>query len=126
RGELRVAAACGGDLVLAAPAVLAEAADAVRDLVTRRDDGAAVAERRQVLGRVETERRGVAERAGTAAVAPGARCLGTVLDERDAAVGAEDGDRLDLGHEAVEVRGDDGPRVRAERGLGRGAREAPP
>ena len=57
------------------------------------DDGAAVAEGAEVLGRVEAERRRVADRAGTPAVAPGADRLGAVLDHADAARVAHGDDR---------------------------------
>ena len=122
--EPRVAAARERHLVLAAPAVLAQPAHALGDLVARGGDRAAVAERGEVLGRVEAERGRVAERAGAAAVAARAGGLGAVLDQRDPALAAEHGDRLDLGDEAVEMRRDDGLRLGGERRLERRGREA--
>src|SRR5262249_4451556 len=81
----RVPGAGQGVAVLLVPAVLAQKTHAVRDLVVVRANGAAVAERRQVLRRVEAERRDVAERAGTRAVSPRAHRLGAILHDRDSA-----------------------------------------
>ena len=61
-----------------------ERARQFRDLVVVGRDRAAVAERPQVLRRIERERGEVAERAGAAAVEAGARGLSGVLEHRNA------------------------------------------
>ena len=79
----------------------------LRDLGPRRRHRAAVAERAEVLGRVEAERGGVADGAGAAGRARGADRLGAILEHADAAARAALADRADLCHAAVEMRHDD-------------------
>ena len=104
--EARVAAAVARDAVLAVPAVLVQPADAGCDLVGRRRDGTAVAERAEVLGGIEGEGCGVGERADPACVGHATEGLRAVLEYLSAdCVGGLD-DRADVGGATVEMRHD--------------------
>ena len=84
----------------------------VGELVVVRRHRAGVAERAEVLARVEAERGEPAERADAPALVARAVRLARVLDERDAVRVAELDERVEIGRLPVEVDGDQ----RARRG----------
>jgi hypothetical protein len=112
RVESRVAAVGNHVLVLGALAVVRDQAHARGDVVARRHDGPGVAGRAEILGRVETEAAGVADRADPPPLAgdraPGAVRLRRVLDERRAVPAGERDEPVEVGGLAVEMDGDDG------------------
>ena len=83
-----------------------------------RDDRAAVAERAEVLGRIEAERRRGAERAGPPAAQRRAVRLRGVLEHDEPVLAGECGDRVHVGALAVEVHRDDRLRARGRGALG--------
>ena len=64
-------------------AAVAQPLDARRQRAIVRDDGAAVAERAEILGRIEAERAGDADRADGTAVGRREMCLAAVFDDRE-------------------------------------------
>ena len=78
--EPAVAPVAAFDVVLGRPAVLAQRPGARRNFAVRRDDRTAIAERPQVLGWIEAEASGQAERAGAFSAPRRAVRLRTVFD----------------------------------------------
>src|SRR4029453_17248441 len=72
------------------------------------NDGAAVAERAEVLCGVEAEGAGGAGGPGLALVERGAVRLGTVLDQQQVEFPRNGCECVDVGHLPVEVHGEDG------------------
>ncbi len=109
--EAGVAAVGDHVLVLAGVAVVGEQPDAARDLLAVRHQGAAVAHRAEIFGRVEAEAGRVADASDAAAlslhVAPGAVCLRGVLDEGRAVPAGQRQQAIEIGRMAVQVNGDD-------------------
>ncbi len=98
-------------------AAVAQPLDRVGERAIAGDDGAAVAERAEVLGRVEAERAGDADRADRPSAARREMRLAAVLDDREV---VSRGDRFDRGHVgrlAVEVHRQDRARLRTDRGF---------
>jgi hypothetical protein len=88
--------------------VLPQPAEAFRENIVVGHDGAAVAERGEILSRVEAEAAEPADR--TCRLAPKLRAerLGAVLDDVDAALAADCGDRFGVRTLSVEVHGHHG------------------
>jgi hypothetical protein len=84
----------------------AEKANSLRELVVIRRHGAAVAERAEILARVEAERREAAECSDTAPLVPRSVRLAGVLDERDASGFAQLEEAIDVRRLTVQVHGD--------------------
>ena len=123
--EARVPASCDVRSVLLRPAVLAQRAHALVDRGIVRDHRAAVADGGEVLRRVEAERGRVAEGPRPPPAAPRPGGLRAVLDDGDAPPSAELDDPLDVAHQPVEVRGDDGARRRPSAPASTVAAESP-
>src|SRR3954449_5345520 len=102
--ESRVPPTSTLDRVPATPAVLPKAANSGGDLVIVGRDRTAVADRPEVLRRVETERCDVAECAGATAASDSPDGLCTVLDDGDPAGMAESDDLLYRSESSIEVR----------------------
>ena len=81
-------------------------------------DQAAIAERGQVLGREERERRRVAERAAGSARKGRAECLGGVLHQEQPVPVADRSQRRSVGGVPEEVHGKQRARARPDGGLG--------
>ena len=118
RGLDRVEPAVGAAGVVVVPraTVVAHPPQLRGELVVVGGDRAGVAERAEVLARVEAEASGEADRAcGAIAVARavGLRC---VLDDGEIVLAGEAEDRLRVAEPAVEVDGDDRPGARSEQG----------
>jgi hypothetical protein len=94
--------------------VRAQQAHPLGDLGVGRRHRAAVAPRPEVLGRVEREAPGVAQRADAAAVIARAVGLRGVLDHEQAGLARQREDRVHVDRLAIEVDRDDGARARAE------------
>src|SRR5262244_714508 len=73
-----------------------------------RDDSATIAQRAQVLGRIEAERRDVPPRTRLAAAQVGAMRLGAVFDDEQAVPFGDVHDRRHGGRMTVEMNRDDG------------------
>ena len=107
-------------VVFVVAAVVAQRTDALGQRVVVRRHAARVAQRTQVLARVEAEPGGIPQTARAAALVGRAVGLGGVLDDLEA-VGMGNG--IDLVHRgalAVEVHGHDGLRARGHGGLDAG------
>src|SRR5581483_5873450 len=81
-------------------------------------DRAAVAQRAEVLARVEAERGGGAEGAGAAVAVAGAVGLGRVLEHEEAVALRDRADRVHVSHLTVQVDREDGRRPRADSARG--------
>src|SRR5207245_10022836 len=88
-------------MIARALAVVAQPRDALGDVRPPGDDGAGLAGGAEVLGRIEAERGGIAERPRPAAAAGGAVGLGRVLQQRHAASGAPPLEALHVGQASV-------------------------
>src|SRR5690348_17109761 len=104
--EPAIAPAGFGDVVLAAPTILAQAASSTVEVRVVSSDSTAVADRPEIFGRIKAITCDVGETAGTTPAPDGAMGLGTVLNQSHLRSGGQGGDVFNLGHLTVEV-GDD-------------------
>ncbi len=107
RIEPRVHAGHGAQVALA-PAIFAQLPHARGERRIVRRDRAAVAERAQVLGRIEAEGGNIGDRAEPPAMKPRAVRLGAVLDNTCAVPAGESEDRVEIGRLPIKVHRDDG------------------
>ena len=106
-------------VVLPALAVLAQRAHRLGDLLVVGHERARVADRAEVLGRVEAEGRRYPDGARGAPVALCAVRLTSVFDDPDSVAGGHARQRAEVGHLAVEVHGEQEARARRDRSRGR-------
>jgi hypothetical protein len=92
-----------------------QARDALGKLAVSRDDGAAVSECSERLRRMEAETAEAPETPDGATAVGRAERLCRIFDERNASIGREQSELVELGGLTVEVDGDDRSSARTER-----------
>src|SRR5512146_72393 len=96
-------------LVLSEPAMIAEAANAIRYCLVVGCDSAAISESSEILTRVEAETSYVAKRAGTAIKNTGSVCLGGVFNQMNTFLLADCFQFERFGGLPVKMNGNHGP-----------------